>query len=526
MPWWGCLTRRGSQAQTSAIHPTRGRMPAMSKEVKIFSEDERRKLYGAATLSDRLPGRVNKGTHTMGHAELLKYIGLQDYQGVLDAAFSLKTKKFSQSQSGLIKEAAEKKLPIQVIGAYRTDIHYIAERNGREIVTGTISENARPIPFNNLRPVMFFVNDITSGRPGKQELWVVVFPSRQYVEQYAELLLAILTELDKPKEIGNSDAARDARQQLIEETVRNRISVTHFQNLASNIGNWTNLLPFAAQHLRLGEIVTIGNIDIFESGLKTFSFESETETWMRGGLDNIFGLKILVNRINKARIALLGIAECFWGDASSQYVDTLLYAGARHILYGSKAATLVDKKLIGEVIAPNTFVTVRRGLGPRGELPDENELTDEIVVPNLLKTMAAAFDIKYSGLGVTVPTVMGEDHEEYKTFNVLRPACMDCENGHIASVINQYNKRDGRLPRMLHSGRTRGAKFVPLHFVTDYIYSHNEVPGEGVPNLTTDSRDEPHLMRKLRGYAKIGQYFGAYANVFWAPPRLRGSAKR
>lgn len=478
-----------------------------------FSELDRRALYGDAIINGHAPGRVNKGLHTMGHAALLRYIGFEGYSGDMNN-FVLNTKKFSPEQSRLILLAFNNNLVIRVVGAYRRDIDFIVERNKRKIVTDSISENTRRTAFNRLRPSLFLTEP--DGVAGEKELWVVVFPSTQYVEQYSELILAVMIELSVyHRTAEGGDVPLDEISRIkIETDVRSKISVTHFKALAQNIGRWTNLLPFATQHVRLGEVVAIGNVDAFEVGLRNFSFEPKTEAWLSGGLDDIFGLKTLVNPFNRARIVLLGVAECFWGDASAQYVKSLMESGARHVLYGSKAATLVSHTFVRKVVAPTAFVTVTRGLGPNGELPEENQLTEQIAMPNLLKSMTDAFEIAYGGIGVTVPTVMGEDQHEYSAFNMIRPACMDCENGHIASTVNSFNKRDDNLPICLHSNIARDVKFVPVHFVTDYIYEQHQIPTEHTPNLAIDRNDEHHIMHKLRAYNKIGQYFGSYSNVF------------
>ncbi|MBK6641916.1 MAG: hypothetical protein IPG39_12160 [Bacteroidetes bacterium] len=55
---------------------------------------------------------------------------------------------------------------------------------------------------------------------------------------------------------------------------------------------------------------------------------------------------------------LVGIKESFWGDASAQYVESILKMGATHILYGSKAATTITNEDIHRYLCSGAFSLV------------------------------------------------------------------------------------------------------------------------------------------------------------------------
>jgi hypothetical protein len=529
--------------------------------ISEISEEERRGRYineynrGGNTeeigkLVEIEPGDVDPYKHTMGHKVFLEYIGRPE---VTDgpARFSVRSKKFSHQQIRQISWAYEHGLPVKIIGAFREDISFLLRKNCKhKIHKDELNFNDRKSKFNNRRPITLIVdqnlgspedaragNDddyIISGngsvdrgqRPEQnKELWVVVFPSQQYVEQYAELILALFIDFHGRLNIGIPEEEFENKRKEILRSAKEKVRICHFKELLSSIGEWSNLAPFARLHIKAGDVIAIGNVDVFEEGLKSLQFQAVGD-WQRGGLgsnktkddaphnEGIFEIKVLCNLINGTRIVLLGVHECFWGDACSQYVSVLLDLGARHILYGSKAATLTSEDNVGKVISPSTFVTLTRGRGRNNSLPHANVLAEQVSFSNALNKLQEALDIKYTGIGMTVPTVIGEDRDEYKSYSDVRPTCMDCENGHIAGRVQKFNEIPPAFPNGLHLNVTRKSAFVPMHFVTDYIYEKERDPNSTTPHLALPSTDKDHLERKDRGYRKIGTYFGAYAGFF------------
>ncbi|MBK6641915.1 MAG: hypothetical protein IPG39_12155 [Bacteroidetes bacterium] len=109
--------------------------------------------------------------------------------------------------------------------------------------------------FNCYRQRMCFVEK--QGSKKTIELWILVFPSKQYVDQIAELVKAIVddfVQIESPKVNGSV------------------VNVTHFPNLENSITEWTGFDDFISLYVRHGDVVVVGNIELLIQRYKGLLF--------------------------------------------------------------------------------------------------------------------------------------------------------------------------------------------------------------------------------------------------------------
>ena len=226
------------------------------------------------------------------------------------------------------------------------------------------------------------------------------------------------------------------RNEAISMEVPPQVRVWHFAKLEKQVARWTGLEGSLPLYIRHGDVVAIGNVDLLLPGIELVGYKRKFSTWEWFGLDDMFGIQILVNTASNSRIVLLGVTECFWGEARARYVEALLQAGARQILYGSKAATMIDRESISKIKSPGSFsIYVRHG-GNQGLTQLNSTLTAEESLRHLVELAS----IRTAGVGVTVPTVIGENHDQRDRLKDLNPSTMDDEDGYIAQVIQEHNR--------------------------------------------------------------------------------------
>ncbi|TCQ02686.1 hypothetical protein C8J34_11650 [Rhizobium sp. PP-F2F-G36] len=428
----------------------------------------RQPLYD--NITRRVPRAIDPKAHTMGPD------ALKAYKGSESRNFEPTSKKLTNAQRKHLLDAAKDDWTVRVFGAYRDDINVMADKFGCVVDEATINGHERPKIFNERRQVSCIVHKrgIFKDKP---ELWFFVFPSKQYVDQVGELIDGLLSDFTKSKK------------------TRKPVEIIHFPALENTVANWTGFSEGVKGFVRNGDAVGIGNVDVLDDALSSLGFVGSSSEWVRFGLKDMFGYKVLANRDGAgARLVLVGVSESFWGQASAYYVKALLEAGARHILYGSKASTLVDKEYIHQVVTPSSFYILNdEDAWPRavGERCD-----DELI------KMMSMLGIKLAGSAITVPTVMGEDQQQAAKYQDINPSCMDCEDGHIAAVVAEFNTKMARL------GYSPGsyAKLVAIHFVTDYIYRKNQNARHTKQNLAVRPPEEV----KKEAYDKIGRFMGLY----------------
>jgi hypothetical protein len=441
--------------------------------------DQRSRYYQNSTPA-RPAKSVNPAKHTMKPAPFKKYIGRYGSQ----QSYSISGKKFNDAQKEQLVEAYRGSLKVQVFGAPRADKELLARMHSSTIEDGTVVKFCRPKIFNKYRQTMCFVQTKQKSR----ELWVFVFPSANYVDQIAELILAIF---------------EDFRRSGLQPNRSPEVLINHFPDLEKQVSQWTELDQSMSHLIRYGDAVAIGNVDQLVEGLGELGFQALSDDWEFVGFEGMFALKVFRDPASARRLVLFGVTECFWGQASAHYVESLLNCGARHILYASKAATLIDWDVIGRVFSPHGFYVYDENENGKKD-PISREGVHDSGVRN---SIFAPFQVNASGLSITGPTVVGEDNDQRARYNALNPSCMDCENGYIARVVSQHNKR---LTDQLGESFGKDAHFVPIHFITDYIYRGREKRNKQSRDLSV--HDHPtFLEERSNSFRRIGNCFAVYA---------------
>lgn len=457
-----------------------------------LSSDFRKKLYLATVPILSQPRSADPKNHTMKEPNFLDYIGRLDAKGL-----ESNSKKFSDKQREMIASAFAESTNIHVVGALRSDIQLILEIfDYKEI------ENSRQLferrkagrIFNVHRQSMAFVNKKSTG---ERILLVIVFPSRQYVDQVSELILAIISDYHS--------------KNLVESSTQ--VGCTHFPEVEDNLVKWTGFDEGIRRFVRYGDVVVIGNLEFLIPGLQDIGFHGRG--WQFFGIEKAFGVNVFVSASSKVRIVLVGFKECFWGEASSKYALAIAEAGAKHILYGSKAASLISSGKVHRILSPTSFLNIGYHDGEERIEHKGNHYSD-------LFNIFDIFDIGGNGVAVTVPTVIGETFEQRQLYDDANPACMDCEDGHVAGVIREFNKSIDELG----AGFNDYVKFVPVHFITDYIYREGEAFDEKNPALNTHDNNTAYRDTRNKIFRKIGRLFGIYALKFGIKDLIQFPAPR
>lgn len=456
-----------------------------------YYPEYRQSLYGSPVVFDReKPKSSDPVTHTMRKINFKKYIGRYKKSGL-----DLDSKKFNHDQTRMIAKAYDTGLTIHVISGYTDDLDYLISSQGFSAVgKSSYNEKSHKL-FNNRRQLFGFVD---TNRDGKaDELWVLVFPSPEYVDQIGELLNSILEDFKKSRKAEKPGSC---------------VYVSHFHELEKNMPQWTGFNDVIGKYVTHGDVCLIGNIEWILKGLQDYSFLNWTNLddkkavhglFEMEGLNNMFGFHIATHKYSCSRIVMIGMKESFWGSGCSLLVKSMLGAGAKHILYGSKAASIVDHEQVHQTYTPNRFSIVDKN-GKYKELKLDMEDMSEL---------GYNLGISPVGLSVTVPTVIGEDGKQREKIKLPGATCMDCENGHIALVVQEYNKTIGDKSDL--SDDKFKATFLPVHFITDYIYRNKEKMNRKTPALGHHAGEDPVVKEKRESsFRKIGNIFGAYTLAF------------
>ncbi len=457
----------------------------------------RKSYYLSSECVETLPERPDVKGHTMGPENFKKYIGRVSTTGPVDSDNRdfINCKKFTEKQKDYLRHAYAKNKQVRVIGAEKKDFDLLLSIYQRELVLdlGFQSdlhrrENKGKI-FNSMRALMLWTKDHKKSIDDPEEiaeidridieLWVIVFPSSQYVDQIAELIQAIYDDFKECKIGGDAN-----------------VLVWHFPKLEKEVAKWTELERGISAYLRHGDIVIIGNVELLLPGILEVGYHAKFDYWKRFGLNKMFGIQILVNNANHTRVVLLGITECFWGKASAYYVEALLRSGARHILYGSKAGTMSSKLHIKTLKSPSSFSVFAKHDNNLGL----NDLTSIITSNAALRHLANLTSIGIAGINATVPTVIGETHSQRERFNNLNPSTMDDEDGYIATVVEAHNKATRSIAP---------AGFLPVHYISDYIHKPGELASSDQTNLS-----ETEIEPRDELFKKMGGFFGIYTSIF------------
>lgn len=447
--------------------------------------------------------KVDPALHTMDEQHFAEYIGRFRYHG---GDLAISGKKFTKDQKSVLADAYLQQMPVHVFGLPAAHFDSFKDRLGcKAVVKPAKHIQATHKRFNCKRSDFYLVEtdsvkaDLAQATehtdtPKRQELWVFTFPSPEYVEQIAQLIQAIFDDYDQKERHRDS---RDEPARNATPAYPHRVNIHQFRGVANHISEWTGLRAGLLAFVRHGDVVVIGNVDRIFAGLETMLFEAKFETWQRFGDQRMFHVQVLVHSVSHSRIVLLGVEECFWGSASARYVDAALRAGARHILYCSKAGGLHAHDQLHELRTPQHFAIFSNEKRQRSE-----GLASAAVLDQAVFRLAAQFDVLASGTNITVPTVIGETQEQRKRLEESGLTTVDNEDGHIARAITLFNAQH----------KFDGAVFFPVHFITDYLRKPNEQAQRGQPHLATEDRAVDN--KRDAAFEKIGTLFGTYAALY------------
>lgn len=424
--------------------------------------------------------------HTMTLENFRRYIGRH---GVPDKQNNIDEKKFTGKQIALLQMAYGNHTPVRVVGIYDRDLIAYAKEKKLALV-GQPEAHTRDKRSNKHRPLFASVRGRKNGNP---ELWVVVFPSRQYVDQVAELIQALFDDFKR-----HHVEAKDPHKG------HQVIKVEHFPTLEQNVADWTDFQRGAAEYVRSGDVVAIGQVELLEDGLADIGFAKKFGDWKPFGIDGMFCVQIYVHTTSLSRIVLIGVHHCFWGEASAHYARACAAIGAGHLLYASKAGTFTEDKLIGQVHTPTDFLLCE---GYDHDTHVE-PLSSRVKLESDLQRLAASHGILVTGFAVTVPTVVSETMEQREKLSKWSVSTIDNEDAHIAKQLETY-----------HAPLNGIARFVPVHFISDYIHRANEKPADGEHGLAT-TRPE---IRDAQ-FRNIGRFFANYTLIHGLRDYVRLSA--
>lgn len=390
--------------------------------------------------------------------------------------------KFSRSQYALIDYAIERNIDISVHGCYSGWIndfihHYEFTLVGEPLVRSYDSHYTRPKQYNCYRPVVFEV----TRKDGRSEVIVMVFPSHEYVQQYAELVATYVA-------IKNERRAR---------TYGKPIKCRHYPTMENTLADWSGLKSGLAKLDSEPSVAIMGEIPLLLSCLEKLDFSHPLPV-VSVGIDDIFGLHILEDRHRERRLYLLGAKHSYWGSAAGQIAACLAEAGAKHIIYAAKAGTFISTQKIHKIFMPNNYLLLCENPSDPGA-PD----LDSFVVESPIRDLRGFMNEIRTGWHLTVPTVVGETQQQREKYASYGPTTIDNEISFIARAISRINHEDGRR-----------VDFTPLHFITDYLYEPSESKALTAGDLSVKSKQYYDIKReRFMQIAKIISTYAALADT-------------
>jgi hypothetical protein len=269
--------------------------------------------------------------------------------------------------------------------------------------------------YNCKRPVMA----ICKTAEGKRILATFVFPSPQYLDQYASLIAQFIDP--------NND-------------LQSLVACYFYPEAFYNFPEWSGLETGLSTFLVGGETVVIGAVEAVSASALAHGFIETQEPISFG---NGFGIRVLEDVNHRERLAFLGMQDSFWGNTAGVISKTLADKNIARILYVSKAGTFAHPAAVHGLLCPCTFHLYETSLASYSVKSGFREhLGDDLVVSN----------------HISVPTVMGETFAQMKNYSHLRPATIDNESAYIAKAVSDFNVQ-----------KSSSLEYAALHFITDYL---------------------------------------------------------
>ncbi len=399
------------------------------------------------------PELVDGSTHTMVKKEFIDYV-----TGT----------KFSKGQKEVLDKFCNNqgKCTVKIYGAYNTHLDYLL---GNEyIVIGTFERSAKnDKKFNNKRP--FFI-EVQNKKSAAIELWLIVFPSKEYVEQYSGLVYTYcyLRLREKKMRVGKIKGKLN-------------IKTIHFPALEEKLTDWTGFNEELSNYLMEDDFVVLGHVVELSANLIELGTCEVILDFNYFGLDEIYGISIIRHKITKRRCVLLGFKHSYWGSASGLLCKSLVEKGAKTIMYVAKAGTFVSTDTVYTSVTPTVYTIIEKNNSTSSwEVNKYEGLNNENDFYKLLSE-----EIKPGGLHLTVPTVIGETYSQSYGYKQFHPATIDNEIGFMAKYMKMVDKP---------------VHFFCIHFITDYLHSQLDKESNNISTygLASEQYEIKDRERKLK----------------------------
>lgn len=378
--------------------------------------------------------------------------------------------KFGDEQLRILRAAYHLRTPIHVEGVYRGHVDdYLRSKKLQKLAMFAREPNARK-PFNHQRPLLVKAKYTETS---EECLFLFVFPSPEYVKQYADLVVQVLVGVADPTELKEPHAA---------------VTCVTYPRAAQELSSWSGLADGIGAFLKKGDIAVIGHVDLMsEFFLKDEPPWPRTVTWRQFGIDNMFSACIHEDK-EYGRAVLLGVRESFWGSAAGRIARALANAGASHVVYAAKMGVLSRPERIHTVMSPTSYYIWT----PLNGIVEGSVVAVELGMSSMHQ-MSVMRSHK-SGAHLSVPTVVGETYEQQKSY---------VDKG-IVSIDNEISY----IARELKDTQT---EFTALHFVTDYVRNEFSKNYEASHDLATPRAEV--IAARDRRFREVASLIKQYAQL-------------
>jgi tetratricopeptide (TPR) repeat protein len=363
--------------------------------------------------------------HTMDSSSLFQYVTAT---------------KFSEEQKRLITSAVNDDIPIEVHGIYAGHLRDVLNAWNLETLALEVRKPRRNKKYNKHRPIALRVRQ---AHTSTEKLFIVVFPSPEYVRQISEVTAAFIQALNETM----SNHPAPARVPLVK--------TIEYPLCYEKLDEWSGLRASASRVMQLGDVAVIGHVEEVAGCLVEDGYVQAE----RVDIDNgEFGeITVFTNDKEKTKVILVGIYHSYWGSAAGKICRCLAACGATDIVYIAKAGTFIDRREVHTLVSPDTYYVLDT---TNTERQGEWEWRRFEVPSQMRSALAVDMRLIASGAHLTVPTVMGETLAQSQQYRRLRPATIDNEIGYIARDLKFRN---------ITVSPSMQTHFTSLHFVTDYL---------------------------------------------------------
>jgi tetratricopeptide (TPR) repeat protein len=433
---------------------------------------------------------VQLSSHTMSDEGLRAYID--------------KT-KFSDNQKELIGQAISNGWPIKIQGIFEDHLEPYCAAHGIDILRIEKRFPRRAKQFNWHRPIVANIRNRNAGE-GNTELWIVTFPSYEYVEQIAELTLAYILLRQEENLSDKFGINREAQSGLI-----GTVSALHYPNCEQSLKEWSGLQKSLGKYLMEDDVVVIGCVTEIADKLHEYLRKPKYKNWQKFGASDMYELQVYLLDDGR-RVVLLGDTHCFWGSAAGYICRALAESGARQVVYIGKLGTLIGPDKIHTLCCPSHYYLLdKTPAGSRWKFQQHK------VASTLRDNFLELTKDFITGIHLTVPTVVGETLAQSKEYRQLRPSTIDNEIGYIARELEEYNKSVEKYNHV---------EFTCLHFITDYLRVADNVDASakcGLSDVSGSTRGDMVLQAMEQAFWRAAQIVASFSRHLGAREKSFGS---